>query len=434
MLLAGARTTVIDPITPQFLFGYPHVERYHTGIHDSLFTASLYLREKNTEVVFITNDVIYVSKDLTRQVREKIREKTGIPTGNILISATHTHSGPITSFDASNSHDPVVPQVDQEYVSFLIEKIAETAISAKQQAEPALLGFTHADSSGIGTNRRNAAGPANHDVPVLLVKSVDLHKNIACMLIVSMHPTVMHEDSKLISADFIGAAREYIQEKCLGKTCVVLTHNGPCGNLSPRHITQGNTFSEVHRIGEILGKAVQEAISHLEFFDQTPIKTAQSFIENIPQKQFPTREKAQIHLVEQKAKIQTMKAEHAKESEIRTIECDIFGAEETLTLSSMQESGALKPYIQSCIPIEIQLIQVGPWKYIGWSGEVFVEYALAVKKSCRDTFVISLANGTTQGYIATKEAVEEGGYEANNSLFSWETGNILVSETEKLCK
>ena len=79
------------------------------------------------------------------------------------------------------------------------------------------------------------------------------------------------------------------------------------------------------------------------------------------------------------------------------------------------------------------MLSVGPWNFVGWSGEVFVEYALAVKQKCSQTFPISMANGETQGYIVTKEAADEGGYEASNALFSYKTGEALVQKTLELC-
>ena len=78
---------------------------------------------------------------------------------------------------------------------------------------------------------------------------------------------------------------------------------------------------------------------------------------------------------------------------------------------------------------EIQVIKVGPWNFVGWQGEVFIEYSLAVKSQSWDTFVISLANGELQGYIVTKEGFAIGGYEASNALFSYESGQILVDKT-----
>ena len=44
-LLAGAAAVDITPVDSQFLYGYPHVRRYSSGVHDRLFSSALYLND-----------------------------------------------------------------------------------------------------------------------------------------------------------------------------------------------------------------------------------------------------------------------------------------------------------------------------------------------------------------------------------------------------
>lgn len=55
---AGAAAVEITPKESQFLFGYPHVERMSTGVHDPLFSSALYLENGCEQVLFIANDII----------------------------------------------------------------------------------------------------------------------------------------------------------------------------------------------------------------------------------------------------------------------------------------------------------------------------------------------------------------------------------------
>src|SRR5690349_16509309 len=93
-LRAGAASANLTPQGSVFLFGYPHVPRHSTGVHDQLETASLYLRGGGGEALFIANDLIFVGKQLAADVRRRICIKTGVPISAITITATHTHSGP----------------------------------------------------------------------------------------------------------------------------------------------------------------------------------------------------------------------------------------------------------------------------------------------------------------------------------------------------
>ena len=85
------------------------------------------------------------------------------------------------------------------------------------------------------------------------------------------------------------------------------------------------------------------------------------------------------------------------------------------------------------MPAEIMVMRIGPWRFVSWPGEVFVDFSLQVKARCPNCYVISLANGELQGYAATEEAVRQHWYEAMNSLFSSpEAGMVLVEKTLEL--
>ena len=432
-LKAGAAQADISPKDSQFLFGYPHVKRYSTGIHDKLWSSALYLSDGKTKTMFIANDIVFVSKDTSASARKRIEEKTGISAKNIMVTATHTHSGPITLDYLSNQNDPVVPKTDMNYVRFMEDCIVLAATEAYQNAQPAKIGLSAADDTGIGTNRRNPNGPADHNVPVLVVKN-EKDEYLACMIVCSMHPTVLHEDSTLVSGDFPGLSRIYLQENVLGKNCPVLHQTGPSGNQSPRHITKANTFEEAERLGLILGKAVEKAISKIEYQNTTAIGVKSKLLKDLPKRTFPPVDQAQKKLDNAINKLETLRKNNAPKQEIRTAECDWFGAEETLTMAKAAAEGRLSQAYPEVLPAEIQIVKIGQWAFVGWQGETFVDYALAVKKLCANTFIISCANGELQGYIVTKEADDEGGYEASNALFSYKSGDIMVQKTAELLR
>jgi hypothetical protein len=69
---------------------------------------------------------------------------------------------------------------------------------------------------------------------------------------------------------------------------------------------------------------------------------------------------------------------------------------------------------------------------VGWPGEFYVEHGLALKSQVPDTFVVTLANGELQGYIATPDAVAWGAYEATNAIFSVGNGPRFVEKSLEL--
>ncbi len=433
-MLAGSAAVDISPIDSQFLFGYPHVARFSTGVHDPLFASALYLNDGSRSILFVATDMIFVPKALAARARARIAAETGVPADRIMLTATHTHSGPSTVKYLSNEADATVPDPDPRFLKRFEDGIVAAAVAAHATARPAQVGLAIADGSVVGGNRRDPSGPSNPRVPVLAVRETDGGAMIAVMLVCCMHPTVLHEDSTLVSGDFPGLARQHLQQTVLGRECPVLWHTGPAGNQSPRHVTRGNTFAEAERLGRALAESIAAAIKTIPFEDVASVDCRQALIE-LPVRQFCSEKDAESRLKEVKDRLERLRRDGAERTTVRTAECDWFGAEETLTMARAAADGRLEAAAAECMPAEIQAMRIGRWTFVGWQGEVFVEFGLDVMRNCPDTFVITLANGEFQGYLVTAEAVAEQGYEASNGMFlSPESGDLLVRRTLELLK
>ena len=427
---AGAAFTNITPKKPHFLHGYPFVERMSTGVNDWLLSSALYLTDGIESVIFITNDILYVNKSIVSSIRKAVSEITGVPTGNIMIGVTHTHSGPVTVDLAISLNDPVVPPADPEYIRYLERQIIRSACDAFRNAVPAKIGLIVADGTGIGANRHDPNGPADLDIPVLAVKDMS-DEWIACMMVCTMHPTVLHEDSTLYSGDFPAYARDKLQKLTFGCECPVLHFTGAAGNQTPRHVTAANTFAEAERIGGIIAEAVSKINPLVTgiVFDTSPKISCRSELVDLPRRSFPSVERASSYRDQAFDRLQSLRKTSNSTQEIRAAEVNWFGAEESLFLSRQAEKGALEDAYRASLPIEIQMIRIGAWTFVSWPGEVFVEYALELKKKCTNTWLISLTNGDLQGYLVTEEADRNNYYEASNSLFHYSGGDLMLSKT-----
>lgn len=426
---AGASMVDITPKGSVFLFGYPHVRRYSTGVQDPLECAALYLEAAGGRALFLANDLIFFSRDYVVEVRRRIFAATGIPEEAVMISATHTHSGPVMTNNLSNATDSVVPKADPAYLEWLADRLVMAARAAVAAAEPAVVGLAVAKAEGVGTNRHDPAGPTDPDVPVLLARSQATGKALGCMLVYGMHPTVMHEDSTLISPDFPGFTRRWLRERVLSAACPVIYLLGAAGNQSPRHVTTANTFAEAQRIGENLGRNVAAVLENMACGPLSGVAARRVMLEVEP-RVFPKVDAAQAALQGARARFAELRASHAPRQAVRTAECDVFGAEKTAILAQAVADGRLAEAVKTASPAEIQLVQVGDWRWVAWPGEFFVEHALALKaRAPQGTFLVTLANGQLQGYIATPEAVAKGYYEATNAIFSVENGPRFIDAT-----
>jgi hypothetical protein len=427
-LRAGAAIKSITPEGSTFLYGYPHVRRYSTGVHDPLECAALFLRSKSANALVLANDLIFVPNALVREVRHRLAEATGVAEEAILIGATHTHSGPIMSDQVSNAADPALPKADPRYLAWLADRLVEAGCGAVAAAEPAELGWSMGRAEGVGSNRHDPKGVTDPEVPVLVVRSQTSREPLACLLVYGMHPTVLHEDSTLISADFPHFTRRFLREQVLPAACPVLYFNGASGNQSPRHMIRSNTFAEARRIGENLGRTVADAIGGISFAREAEISFRRGQVQLEP-RVFPSGRVATDGLAAARTHFAGLKEAGAAPAVIRTAECDVFGAEETVELVRAAADGRVASAIASCTPAEIQTITIGPWTLVAWPGEFFAEYGLALKAKAPRTSLVTLANGELQGYIVTPEAAERGCYEAMNTLYAVTTGRRFVETT-----
>lgn len=431
--IAGAAIREITPQKPLFLAGYPNVPRVSAGVHDPLLASALYLFDGKTPLLLIGLDILYISPQSTGLCREAISKATGIPAGNILISASHTHSGPVTNDELAWRADSNVPRPDPEYIEQFHGNIIAAGIAAHAGARPALLAVTEATVTGVGRNRLAPQGPFDSEVGLLAIKSECDSRLYALDIVYGMHPTVMHEDSKLVSSDFPHFTRQQLVEKFPGLT--VVYHNGPCGNLSPRYDVKAQTFAEAERLGRRLGEAVVQSLQALkdaDFRSDVSLTVSSRKVELVPNT-FPSVAESEAKLRAARDRFEQLKHEGASHGPVRTAECVVFGAENALVLAGAQAAGEV-----SCRQIEygraeVQVLRIGDLFVVGLPGEQFVEYALEIKhRAPRRAFVVSLANGELQGYIVTPEAAATGGYEAAWALFRPESGARMVNAVLKM--
>jgi hypothetical protein len=310
-------------------------------------------------------------------------------------------------------------------------KIVGAAVEAAERAVPAQLAVTATEVDGVGCNRHDPDGPRDPEVGIIVVREAATNNIFAVSLIYCMHPTVLHEDSTLVSSDFPGYTRQYLQRH-LGKDTVVLYHTGPQGNQSPRYHVRGQTFAEAERLGSILGSAAAAAIDNLicADFEAEPVIAAASAKVPSLRRQMPSAEEARANLEFRRREFERLKAENAGHGPVRTAECALFGAEETMFMAGVAADGSLDRVLEAYREFEVQVLRLGGACLAALQGEVFVEYSLAVKSAVSlRTFVICCANGETQGYIVTEDAT---GYEADNALFAPATGRAMADKAAEL--
>lgn len=437
MLKAGMTRADITPPKGLELAGYPHYPRNNEGFHDPLYAACMYLNNGEKEVALVTLDLLFFSKKHVATARRLAMEKCGIEEQNIMISCSHTHSGPWASGRLDIESLEAGKEQPKEYVESLIETIANIISEAKNNSFDAY--FTSGTTvcgaeSGIGGNRRIPGGP--HD-PLVSVMAIKDDKDVRGIMVnYTLHPTFIHEWSNVCTADYPCYLKMQLEE--MEPKALVGFAQGASGNQSSRYYRQGESYDEAERVGRTLGKAAHKVLEKAEWTNELPINIASSEIE-LELRDFGTEEEL-IAQVEHDEKI--YKELYAKYGDSKNREeyylwqnanLKLLGSEDQLGYVLMQKKGIKVELLSDEAPAEIQVIRLGGTLVVGVPGEMFVEFALYIKAVAGFGMVVvnELANGCLPGYLYTPESLVTGGYETDTSMLGEEFGQHLVEKALK---
>ena len=162
-------------------------ERFGKEVTDPVYAVAAVFTDGMTSVALVGIDALFVTRDSVRPAREAIEKETGIPGANVLIGASHTHSGgPIASCLAC--------EADPAYQAEVARKIAAAVGRAWAARKPAEIAVATGKEDTIAFNRRfvvksgrevthpgkpgtphhddvvRVAGPIDPDVGVLAVR------------------------------------------------------------------------------------------------------------------------------------------------------------------------------------------------------------------------------------------------------------------------
>jgi hypothetical protein len=441
MIKAAMASADITPPQGLGLVGYPHYDRFNTGAHDPLLATCMYLSDGENEVALVTLDLLFFSKKHCLTARRKARELCGIAEDHIMISAIHTHSGPLTSgsldFESlqENSAQPM------DYINTVTDSIAEIIAKAKNSAYEAEICWNVAicgAEKGVGGNRRMAGGP--HDPLVSVIAIRDKSQTVRGVYVnYTLHPTFIHEWSTVCTSDYVYYVREQLRDMEPGAT--ICFGQGASGNQSSRYYRQGESFSEAERVGRTIGKSAHEAIENAEWTSSALIKVTTGSLP-LELRSFGTVEELEKKVAEDTARYKELYAKYGNSTNRdeyylwQNANLKMLGSENQLGFTKLAKSGVKIELVTDEDPAEIQLISINDLLIVGVPGEIFVEYGLYVKAMAGYRMVIfnELTNGCLPGYVYTPESLTTGGYETDTSTLSADFGRHLTDAVIDLAR
>jgi Neutral/alkaline non-lysosomal ceramidase, N-terminal len=395
------------------------------GVHDSLYAKALVASDGNgKKVAILSVDICLLPKEPVEYMRNIIASRTDIKPENVMIMATHTHSGPPSGLNAPNA---------KEYLA----KAAGAVILANERLKPAIISAGRSEESRISHNRRlkcidgtthmcwekfkpgYVVGPWGSIDPEVITLSIEQDgKETGVMVNFGCHATTLTGNNWLYTADYPGYLAEALK-RVKGKDFTSIFCNGCCGNVTQVDYRIGfpDTYQECQRIGYMLGVSALEAMKNAKPVSTDKIVVSKEMVPlsriDISDEQLEWAKKLMLKV--EKEGMPPIQADGMP---------DAYYAKEWIEMRKNQDITD---------SVEVMVVRIGDIAFAGLPGEMFNEFGKYVKEKspCRNTIVTGLTNDE-RAYFPTAVSFTQGpkgftpyitGYETTPGSTLYEIGS-----------
>lgn len=419
---AGLARVDITPAEPVWMAGYSARNKPSEGILANLYAKVLALEDTGgNRAVLVTADLIGFRAEFAEAMCRRIMERHGIDRAQILLNASHTHTGPMPALETTPySH---IPEGEFRklvaYTRDLQDRIVQAVDEALSNLEPARLSWGWGLASFMMNRREhtprgivlgvNPRGPVDRTVPVLRLEGPDGTLR-GVLFGAACHNTTLTGEHYHISGDYAGFAQNYLEEEFPSALAMFMTGCGGDANPYPR-----GSVADARRHGQTLGQEVQRVLQAELQPVRAPLRVGLEYA-RLPLQPPPPREE-----------LTRRAGQRGWES---------VAAQRIL---QAQERGERLPTHYRA-PIAV-------WQFgedltlVGLSGEVVVDYVALLEKAlgplrlwvaayCNDVF----------GYLPSARILEEGGYETRGlsyggvGLFAPQAQDVVVDTVRDLAR
>lgn len=431
-LKVGFGISDITPTRPTPMAGYYGV-RYSTATHDPLWAKATCIDDGSTQVVIIALDLISTNPWMVRETRKLIEEKLQIPPAHVMISATHSHTGPMLYEPDELLVGRFGNQTDEakQYMIGLPERILEGVLDAVDNLKPRTAAYAIGEEKQLAFNRRffmkdgsvgwnpgklnpnivREAGPTDDSLP--FVAFYDEPGKLAGLL-----------SSFAIHLDTVGgtewsADMPFTIQECLSKVFGSEAHlqyaTGACGDINHIDVRSGNRqagHQEAARIGTRIAGAILRSWNQLQPVTSNRLAASQKIVRVPVYRHTPER------------------AQWAKGILSRMNDKSLPPFMEMVEAYRIAD---VEARTDGFIDAEVQVITLGrELAWVSLPGEIFVQLGMAIKDASpfAVTSIHELANGSI-GYVPTRQAYAQGNYEVISARCAEGSGEMLVDAAIK---
>ncbi len=408
--LLGFAQRDITPAVGGNLYGY-HDKIFSTAVNDPLHTTAVCFSDTQKKALLISCDVCLIHNTLDKRIREEIARKENIPFENILLHATHTHTGPNTAGEEGWG------KIDHAYCeAVFIPQILDAVHEACATLQPAKMGYATVHSK-VGINRRQLLTDGRVDFgqnpwgtfdPTMTVLSFvnEADKNILNIIHYGAHNTACGADT-LVSRDWCGVC---VDRLAAISGAMTLFCNGCEGDTGPR-LPNGHTVGDTRQAMELGGVAASDAVRCYKKIQQycEPSLTLLPMTASLPLQPRISKEEA------------LQGYEENKEHEVNLGRQMAYYYEQVL---KAYENDLPQETSRS---VPMTLLQLGNVLIVPFAYEMFTEISLRLKAARPDRHILCMSNtGGNNSYFPSADQIIRGGYE----VLMFKTGNGLQSPVD----
>jgi neutral ceramidase len=396
---AGVAKANITPEVPLFLAGYAGRNKPADGKVTDLWIKVLALEDgRGHRAIILSSDLLGIPRSIYERVTASLKEKFKLEPDQILLTASHTHCGPVLRGALYDIYplDEQQRSLIEKYSTELEAQIIETTGRALADLSPARLAAGQGKTA-FAVNRRNnpegkvpvltaggmLKGPVDHDVPVLAVFLPD-GKLKAVLFGYACHNTTMSFTKWC--GDYAGYAQIALEKSHPEATAMFFMGCGADQNPLPRR-----QVSLAERYGNMLAAAVEETLL-------------------APTRALTPDLKTSLEMV-------TLNfGPELTEAELERLRDDKNATHHRWATRLLADLKAGRPLMRT-YPFPIQAWRFGDEQLLlTLGGEVVVDYALKFKKEFGPrTWVAGYCNDVMT-YIPSLRVLKEGGYEGGGAM------------------
>ncbi len=413
-LQAGLARKVITPTGPIWMAGYIGRNRPSEGVVHDLWAKALALKDgQGRRVVIVSTDLLGLPRAISDVVAARAKKKYGRKRGQLMLNASHTHSGPLLCPNPITS-PAIGPREQQQlsrYRNRLVDDLVEVVGAALADLRPATLAVGHG-SAPFTMNRRertakgmklgvNPAGPVDRDVPVLKIATPEGELR-AVLFGYACHNTTVAGDGYQIHGDYAGFAQLELEKALPGTTAMFLQLCGADQDPYPRRKLE---LAAQH--GKTLAAAVQEALAGTLQPVCPAIRTAYEVVglalAHQDRAAFVAELKGNDRFRKRRAEAMLAELDAGRQTWQVSVPVQVVGFGDNLVLLAL-------------------------------GGEVVVDYALRLKREYPQTnLIVAGYTNDVPCYIPSRRMLGEGGYEPVYSMvFYCQPGPLAENVEETL--